>query len=209
MRSIETARYVSPVACHTAMVHTISGLVLHRLRRMSRSGDVPEEASALGARMVALVEELDPDFFRYVGREPLAEEDLLEVVAELGADAWVDLRGQVDDDELVAAYRRAWVVASASASEGWGMTLTEGAACGTPAVATRIPGHEDAVEHGVTGLLADDERQLADHLADLLADDDRRSAFGTAALARSARCDWDRTATEAFRVLASTARRGP
>ncbi len=77
-RSIETARYVIPVACHTAMVHTVSGLVLHRLRRMSRSGDVPEEASALVARMVALVEEVDPDFFRFVGREPFAEEDLLE-----------------------------------------------------------------------------------------------------------------------------------
>ena len=33
----------------------------------------------------------------------------------------------------------------ASAREGWGMTLTEAAACGTPAVATRIAGHADAV----------------------------------------------------------------
>ncbi|MBC8364457.1 MAG: glycosyltransferase family 4 protein [Actinobacteria bacterium] len=133
-----------------------------------------------------------------------AKEDLSAVVAELGAESWVDLRGQVDDDDLVSAYRRAWVVASASASEGWGMTLTEAAACGTPAVATRIPGHEDAVEHDVSGLLADDDPQLAGHLAALLADGDRRTTFGAAALARSARYNWDRTATEAFRVLAST-----
>ena len=37
-------------------------------------------------------------------------------------------------------YRRAWVVASTSQREGWGMTLTEAAACGTPAVATASPG---------------------------------------------------------------------
>ena len=72
--------------------------------------------------------------------------------------------GRVDDDGLVDLYRRAWVVASASSHEGWGMTLTEAAACGTPAVATRISGHLDAVEEGVGGLLADDERELVEHL---------------------------------------------
>ncbi|MBP16985.1 MAG: glycosyl transferase family 1 [Acidimicrobiaceae bacterium] len=140
--------------------------------------------------------------------EGYADEDLSAVVAELGAESWVALRGHVDDDELVSAYRRAWVVASASASEGWGMTLTEAAACGTPAVATRIPGHEDAVEHGVSGLLADEDPQLAGHLVDLLADDDRRTTFGKTALARSSRYGWDRTATEAFRVLASKVPQG-
>ena len=54
----------------------------------------------------------------------------------------------MSDDELLDLYRRAWVVASASAREGWGMTLTEAAACGTPAVATRIAGHADAVVDG-------------------------------------------------------------
>ena len=68
--------------------------------------------------------------------------------------------GRLDDAELVDLYRRAWVVASTSVREGWGMTLTEAAACGTPAVATAIPGHADAVRHGVSGLLADDGRGL-------------------------------------------------
>ncbi len=72
-RAIETARYVIPVACHTALVHTISGIVLHRLRRMVASGDVPEEAGRLLDLMVACVEKVDPDFFRYVGEEPLEE----------------------------------------------------------------------------------------------------------------------------------------
>ncbi len=63
--------------------------------------------------------------------------------------------GHVSDEELLDLYRSAWVVASASAREGWGMTITEAGACGTPAVATRIAGHTDAVVHEHSGLLVD------------------------------------------------------
>ena len=69
---------------------------------------------------------------------------------------WISLPGRVGDEELVDWYRRAWVVASSSQREGWGMTLTEAAACGTPAVATAIAGHADAVLDGESGLLVDD-----------------------------------------------------
>ena len=48
----------------------------------------------------------------------------------------------------VDLYRRAWVLASASAREGWGMTVTEAAACGTPAVVSDVAGHADAVVDG-------------------------------------------------------------
>jgi len=41
------------------------------------------------------------------------------------------------------------------AARGLGMTVTEAGACGTPSVATRIGGHEDAVVDGTSGLLVD------------------------------------------------------
>ena len=77
-KAIETARYVIPVACHTAMVYTVSGIVLHRLRRMARVGDVPDEAMDVVGRMVATVEQLDPDFFRQVGDAPLGADEVVE-----------------------------------------------------------------------------------------------------------------------------------
>jgi thymidylate synthase ThyX len=77
-KAIETARYVIPIACHTAMVYTVSGLVLHRLRRMARVGDVPREAVEVVGRMVAEVERLDPNFFGSVGDEPLEAEQVVE-----------------------------------------------------------------------------------------------------------------------------------
>ena len=82
-------------------------------------------------------------------------------INDLDARDWVHLRGHVSDDELVDILRSAWVIASASSDEGWGLSLTEAAACSTPAVASRIAGHVDSVRDGETGLLASSDEELA------------------------------------------------
>ena len=51
------------------MVHTVSGIVLHRLHRMLNAGDVPYEAAMVIGAMVDLVKEVDPMFFEKVGLE--------------------------------------------------------------------------------------------------------------------------------------------
>ncbi len=136
------------------------------------------------------------------------ERDRLErQVAELGAESWCELPGRVSEAQLVEHYRRAWIVASASRSEGWGMTLTEAAACGTPAVATRIPGHTDAVDDGVTGLLASTDLELSDAVERLLFDPDLRDRMGAAAKARAEAFGWHRAAHDSLSVLAAEAQR--
>src|SRR5207253_4968489 len=72
-RAIEIARYVLPVAAFTTMVHTVSGIVLHRLWRMCAASDTPSEARAIIGGMVALIKEIDPQFFDRFGTEPLEE----------------------------------------------------------------------------------------------------------------------------------------
>jgi thymidylate synthase ThyX len=72
-RAIEMARYVLPVAAFTTMVHTLSGIVLHRLWRMSSASDTPNEARAVVGEMVAQVRAIDPEFFDRFGTEPLDE----------------------------------------------------------------------------------------------------------------------------------------
>ena len=126
---------------------------------------------------------------------------------QLDADDWIHLVGHISDAELIDWYRRAWVVASASAREGWGMTLTEAAACGTPAVATRIAGHLDAVVDGETALLADGRDELAAALDAVLCDPDRRERLSDAARARAERFTWAATARGTLEVLAARARR--
>ena len=136
------------------------------------------------------------------GNERPALEALRE---ELGATDWVSMPGRVDDQELVAWYRRAWVVASSSQREGWGMTLTEAAACGTPAVATAIAGHADAVLEGESGLLVEDPAELSVALWRVLGDEVLRSRLSKGALARARWFTWDVTARRALEALAGEA----
>ena len=77
-KAIETARYVIPIGAFTSMVHTISGITLHRLRRMMNSGDAPYETRQIVRAMVDLVSEHDPSFFSRVGLEALDEHDMPE-----------------------------------------------------------------------------------------------------------------------------------
>ena len=77
-KAIETARYVLPIACHTAMVYTVSGIVLHRLRRMAAACDAPDEARAVVDAMIGEVEKCDPAFFSEIGESPLAEDEVPE-----------------------------------------------------------------------------------------------------------------------------------
>jgi glycosyltransferase involved in cell wall biosynthesis len=128
---------------------------------------------------------------------------LEELRHRLGADDWLEMPGHVADDELVAWYRRAWVVTSASLREGWGMTLTEAAACGTPAVVTDIAGHRDAVVDGRTGVLVPEPADLAPALSALLADPARRAEMGRAAVERSRWFTWEATARATLEALAS------
>ncbi len=81
-RAIEVARYVLPVAAATTMVHTLSGIVLHRLWRMRNASDTPEEARAVIGQMVERVREVDAQFFDRFDGGPL--EDLPEWRAPAG-----------------------------------------------------------------------------------------------------------------------------
>jgi glycosyltransferase involved in cell wall biosynthesis len=142
--------------------------------------------------------------------EGYKRDDLEAQLRERNAEGWIRLAGHVSDDELLDLYRKAWVLASAAAREGWGMTITEAAACGTPAVATRIAGHLDAVVHGETGLLVAGRDDFVGALDRMLGDGTLREQMSGAAPAHAAGFTWAATARGTLEVLAADAirRRG-
>ncbi len=147
-----------------------------------------------------------PDLRLTIVGEGYEQDALARQIADNDAEGYVELAGRLSDAELVELYQRAWVATSVSSSEGWGMTLTEAAACATPAVATDIPGHADAVDAGNSGLLTSREG-VADALRRVLTDDSLRGRLGAGALAHAERFRWDRTAYETLAVLAEDAHR--
>jgi glycosyltransferase involved in cell wall biosynthesis len=130
---------------------------------------------------------------------------LEERIRAAGAGEWIELVGRMSDDELRDAYRQAWVLVSMSQREGWGMTITEAAACGTPAVVTRIAGHSDAVEHGVSGLLVDRPDQFGAALETVLRDEPLRRRLGQAAQEHAGRLTWEATAAGTLEALVAEA----
>jgi len=151
------------------------------------------------------VRERHPDLELVIVGHGYERPKLQALVDELDAGDWVRLAGYVSDEELLSLYRRSWAVASASMAEGWGMTLTEAAACGTPAVATRISGHCDSVVDGETGLLADDSREMVEKLDLILSDRELRLRLAEKARKRASQWTWDACAFGTFAPLAEDA----
>jgi colanic acid/amylovoran biosynthesis glycosyltransferase len=154
----------------------------------------------------------------FVGDGPLRDR-LRERAAQLGAD--VTFAGQLTPAEVSRTVAASRVLAAPSRTapdgdvEGLPTTIVEAAALGVPVVATRHSGIPEAVEHGVTGLLAaeGDRAALAANLARLLGDDDLRTRMGRAARARAeARFDLARQTAlleDLYDELAATGRAAP
>lgn len=65
-RVLEAARYVLPVAVHAHLYHTVSGLTLHRYRKLCDQLDAPLETRIVVGKMAAAAAAADPLFFRKV-----------------------------------------------------------------------------------------------------------------------------------------------
>jgi len=143
-----------------------------------------------------------PDLRLVIAGEGYERPALEEQIRRAGAEEWISLPGFVTDDELIELYRSSWLVASSSLREGWGMTVTEAGACGTPAVASRISGHMDAVRDGETGLLFDDADGMVAALDAVLSDGELRARLGAAALAYASGFSWEATARQTLAELA-------
>lgn len=146
-----------------------------------------------------------PGLEAVIGGEGYERPKLEALIRDAGAESWISLPGYLSDNQVVDLYRRAWVLASTSLREGWGMTVTEAGACGTPSVASRISGHEDAVQDGVSGLLVDRPDQFAGAIDAVLRDDVLRKQLGVGALEYSSRFTWDATARGTLAALAAEA----
>ncbi|HEX4089380.1 MAG TPA: glycosyltransferase family 4 protein [Trebonia sp.] len=133
------------------------------------------------------------------GRPALAEQ-----VRGLGLEAAVSLPGRVSEQAKSDLLSRAWLTVAPSAAEGWGLTVIEANAVGTPAVAYDVPGLRDSVRHGVTGWLAQPGQSLAAALAgaiDELSDPGRQQAVAEQARAWAAGFSWDSSAERLADVL--------
>ena len=109
----------------------------------------------------------------------------------------VVLTGRVSEETKVGLMSHAHVLLFPAVREGWGLSITEAGARGTPVVAYDVPGVRDAVMDGKTGLLvrADDWESMASQASKLLKDERLREAMALNAIEFARGLSWDRTET--------------
>jgi glycosyltransferase involved in cell wall biosynthesis len=126
------------------------------------------------------------------------------LAARLGLGDAVRFTGRVSEAEKTHLLAASDLLVTCAVREGWGLTVTEAARLGTPAVAYDVPGLRDSVIHGRTGLLTGhDPVELADGVKRVLADHRQYDAFRKAAWECWRQLSWDRTAASFERALLS------
>ncbi len=137
------------------------------------------------------------------------EPRLREAVEELGVTDLVKFDGFVDEGAKRRILAESWVLAMPSVKEGWGLSVMEAAAAGTPTVGFRVRGLTESVQDGVTGLLADDLHGFVEGLGEVLRSAEIRERLGNAARERAAGFRWDDAAAAFATVLDRATARQP
>lgn len=132
---------------------------------------------------------------------------LRRLVASLGLGDRVSFAGRVSDTAKRTLMEQSWIHAITSMKEGWGITVLEAAARGTPTIASDAPGLRDAVVHSESGLLVrhGDVDALADAIRALIADRDRLERLALGARARAERFTWNAAAAAIGECLTAVA----
>jgi glycosyltransferase involved in cell wall biosynthesis len=142
--------------------------------------------------------------FRLAGRG-VTEPGCRSLAKQLGC-ANVVFLGHLTPAQLGEQMREADVFLFPSALEGHPQVLIQATACGLPSLAMSVY-RPDAVVHGETGFLADNDQQLAASLDSLLDCPGLRQKMSAAAVIHSQRFDWDRITHQWADIFLETVRR--
>lgn len=114
--------------------------------------------------------------------------------------------GRVPEEKKVELYQRAWVVLSTSFIEGWGMTVVEANACGTPVVGYARGSIPEIIQDGVNGFLVPykDLDAMARRVEYLL-DEGVMREFSRASYQSSLKYDWEKTAEQYYEKMREVA----
>jgi glycosyltransferase involved in cell wall biosynthesis len=157
---------------------------------------VPHKRIEMALRATALLREAHPGLHLDVVGHGWWHDELVAAARALDVLDSVTFTGYVDEAHKDRLLGSAWVSLVPSLKEGWGLTVMEAAAHGTPSVAFRQAGGvAESVVDEVTGLLVDDENGFVRAVDRLLADQQLTERLGRAARDRAMEFTWDATVT--------------
>ncbi len=125
------------------------------------------------------------------------------MTSQLGLSHVVEFTGFVSEKKKVELLQQMWFKVTTSSKEGWGLTVLEANACGTPVIASNVQGLRDAVKDNETGLLYPygDVRDLSAKILSLLTDHQLRTRLTAGAIAWAKEFDWEIAAEQTMELL--------
>lgn len=128
---------------------------------------------------------------------------LQKAVEDLGLENQVQVLGRVSDQDKSQLLRSSMALIQSSFKEGWGLTVIEAAACGTPSIASRVAGLRDSVLDGHTGELfaAGDAQGLARAMIRFAENPELLAQYSQNALLHAKQFSWDHAAQQTLARL--------
>ena len=138
-----------------------------------------------------LIEKLNNLKLFIIGKGP-EESKMKQLTYELKLQKYVEFKGRVSSKELSVIVSSSWLNLHTSVTEGWGLSILEASAAGTPTVAYDVPGVRDSVENCLNGIKVKDGdiKALAD-AAFLILSDNKRWISSSVVVAQ--KYSWDKT----------------
>jgi glycosyltransferase involved in cell wall biosynthesis len=158
---------------------------------------------AIAIRALALARRRRPDLRLEIAGTGDHRAELEQLASSLELDRAVSFLGFVSEERKIDLMRAAWANVFPSPKEGWGITIMEAAACGTPSLASESPGLRDSVRHGDTGFLVPhgDIESLAARMLELADSPPLVARLGDRARRFAEGLSWERTTAATERHL--------
>ncbi|MBI2012275.1 glycosyltransferase, partial [Candidatus Daviesbacteria bacterium] len=130
--------------------------------------------------------------------------NLLEKMAtDLKIEKSVVFTGRVTEDEKYKLLAQSWVMVQPSMIEGWGITVIEANASGTPVIASNVNGLRDSVVDGRTGLLVKpkDVFMFAKAMIDLIENKEFRERLSDDSIKWAGTFNWQNSANKFLSII--------
>ena len=109
--------------------------------------------------------------------------------------------GKVGQEELAKWIRKSWVNLHFSVTEGWGLSIIESSASGTPTVAFNVPGLVDTVKDDINGFLVNDIKEFGDKILQVV---NKEDLFIKNSRSFAEKFTWEKTAELWYALLDTT-----
>ncbi|MCX6765522.1 MAG: glycosyltransferase family 1 protein [Candidatus Moranbacteria bacterium] len=137
------------------------------------------------------------------GKRGWLSQEYSQIAKDLGINRDVVFTGYIIGDELVPLFKNSQFFIMPSLYEGFGMTVLEAFATGTPAIISRVSSLPEIAEDAAYFVNPIDKEEIADVMIKFATDENLRNVYRQKGLEQVKKFDWEKTAQETLEVYKS------